>query len=104
MFENGTLICQGEAEEFVDIIQTSRKSIQSIGQYEVSQLLDLHPGLFDMSAGEGEDFEDLANSLLIPPQQPPTPATPRTTTFMKKLFGNLAGEKPKRESPRGEEY
>lgn len=66
MFENGTLICQGEAEQFVDIIRTSRKSIQNIGSVEVSQLLDIHPGLFDVSSEEAGNENNLANSLLIP--------------------------------------
>ena len=35
MFENGTLICHGEAEAFVNIIRNSRRSFQDMGSEEV---------------------------------------------------------------------
>ena len=35
MFENGTLICHGEAEAFVNIIRTSRNSIKNMDSNDV---------------------------------------------------------------------
>jgi len=45
MFEEGKLIWQGEAEEFVHIIQKSRSSIQNMDSNDVYDYLSKHPDL-----------------------------------------------------------
>ena len=42
MFQSGTLINHGEAEDFVNIIRTSRNSIKNMDSREVKQYLSLH--------------------------------------------------------------
>ena len=45
MFEEGKLIWLGDAEEFVNIIQNSRNSIQNMNTEDVFNYLNSHPEL-----------------------------------------------------------
>ena len=47
MFEEGKLIWQGEAEEFVNIIRKSRSSIQNMQTKDVLNYLDNHTDLIN---------------------------------------------------------
>ena len=52
MFEEGKLIWQGEAEEFVNIIQKSRNSIKNMDTQDVYDYLNNHPDLLESLSDE----------------------------------------------------
>lgn len=54
MFENGTLICHGEAEAFVNIIRTNRNSINNMDSQEVRNYLQNYPELLQDEEEEKE--------------------------------------------------
>jgi hypothetical protein len=47
MFEKGTLICNGEAEDFVNIIRANRNSIQNMDSENVREYIEKHPDLLE---------------------------------------------------------
>ena len=60
MFENGTLICHGEAEAFVNIIRTNRKSIQNMDSNDVFQYLAKHENSHSDAGNNNDRFEKLS--------------------------------------------
>ena len=71
MFENGTLICQGEVMDFINVIRKNRNSIQNMDSTEVKNYISKHPELLTVP----DDDDDLVSS----PRQSST--SPRAKNF-----------------------